>query len=314
MAPRDDSGLYDPRYERDSCGFGLIADLDNRAEPLAWSRPRSPRSRAWPTVAPSPPMATVGDGCGVLLHRPEILPARDRRRSRHPPRAGVHRRHRVPAARRRGSPRTRAACSWPSSSGSRCASPAGAWCRSRARTAARSRWPACRESSRSSSSPPPGIGPGQLPARACSWPGARRKRAGSIPEFYVVSLSATTLGYKGMVLPDALPAVFPDLARAELVSSVVVFHQRFSTNTAPRLEAGAAVPPAGAQRRDQHHRRQPPLGRARAASAGRSPRGRLRRTASRWSRLTGSDSHDAWTTCSRCCWSAAWTCCRRCAS
>ena len=36
-----------------------------------------------------------------------------------------------------------------------------------------------------------------------------------------------------MVLPDALPAVFPDLARADLASASVVFHQRFSTNTAP---------------------------------------------------------------------------------
>ena len=30
MAPRDDPGLHDPRYERDSCGFGLIAQLDDK--------------------------------------------------------------------------------------------------------------------------------------------------------------------------------------------------------------------------------------------------------------------------------------------
>src|SRR4249919_3128284 len=36
-----------------------------------------------------------------------------------------------------------------------------------------------------------------------------------------------------MVLPDALARVYPDLARPELASSVVTFHQRFSTNTAP---------------------------------------------------------------------------------
>ncbi|KFN52063.1 hypothetical protein N790_12980, partial [Arenimonas malthae CC-JY-1] len=53
------------------------------------------------------------------------------------------------------------------------------------------------------------------------------------PDFYVVTLSAATLGYKAMVLPEALPRVFPDLARPELASSVIVFHQRFSTNTAP---------------------------------------------------------------------------------
>jgi glutamate synthase (NADPH/NADH) large chain len=53
------------------------------------------------------------------------------------------------------------------------------------------------------------------------------------PGFYVVTLSAVSLGYKAMVLPDALARVFPDLAREDLVSSAVVFHQRFSTNTAP---------------------------------------------------------------------------------
>src|SRR4249919_3131447 len=61
---------------------------------------------------------------------------------------------------------------------------------------------------------------------------SEKSLAGS-PEFYVVTLSATTIGYKAMVLPNDLAAVFPDLARAELASSVVVFHQRFSTNTAP---------------------------------------------------------------------------------
>ena len=52
-------------------------------------------------------------------------------------------------------------------------------------------------------------------------------------DFYVVTLSAQTLGYKAMVLPDDLVALYPDLARADLAASVVVFHQRFSTNTAP---------------------------------------------------------------------------------
>ncbi|RNF83647.1 glutamate synthase large subunit [Montanilutibacter psychrotolerans] len=53
-------------------------------------------------------------------------------------------------------------------------------------------------------------------------------------DFYVVSLSASAIGYKGMVLPDRLVQLFPDLQRAELAASVAVFHQRFSTNTTPR--------------------------------------------------------------------------------
>ncbi|MFZ7096688.1 glutamate synthase large subunit [Luteimonas dalianensis] len=57
---------------------------------------------------------------------------------------------------------------------------------------------------------------------------------GDVDDFYVVNLSARLLGYKGMVLPDRLPQLFPDLARPELAASAVVFHQRFSTNTLPR--------------------------------------------------------------------------------
>ena len=53
-------------------------------------------------------------------------------------------------------------------------------------------------------------------------------------DFYVVSLSADSIGYKGMVLPDRLTQLYPDLQRADLESSVVVFHQRFSTNTSSR--------------------------------------------------------------------------------
>ncbi|MCA0299514.1 MAG: glutamate synthase large subunit [Proteobacteria bacterium] len=56
----------------------------------------------------------------------------------------------------------------------------------------------------------------------------------SAPDFYVVTLSPHAIGYKGMVLPDKLATFYPDLQRAELASSAVVFHQRFSTNTLPR--------------------------------------------------------------------------------
>lgn len=55
-----------------------------------------------------------------------------------------------------------------------------------------------------------------------------------IQDFYLVGLSSRLLGYKGMVLPDVLPQLFPDLQRPDLAARAVVFHQRFSTNTLPR--------------------------------------------------------------------------------
>jgi len=52
--------------------------------------------------------------------------------------------------------------------------------------------------------------------------------------FYVCSLSCQTIIYKGLVMPSDLPAFFLDLQDARLASHIVVFHQRFSTNTLPR--------------------------------------------------------------------------------
>ena len=54
------------------------------------------------------------------------------------------------------------------------------------------------------------------------------------PAFYVPSLSASTIVYKGMVMPEHLTSFYPDLADPRLESSVAVFHQRFSTNTLPQ--------------------------------------------------------------------------------
>ncbi|MGE0580673.1 MAG: glutamate synthase large subunit [Steroidobacteraceae bacterium] len=54
------------------------------------------------------------------------------------------------------------------------------------------------------------------------------------PVFYVPSLSASTLVFKGMVMPQHLGEFYADLVDPRLEASVVVFHQRFSTNTLPQ--------------------------------------------------------------------------------
>ncbi|MBE1160261.1 glutamate synthase large subunit [Dyella acidiphila] len=53
-------------------------------------------------------------------------------------------------------------------------------------------------------------------------------------QFYVVSLSAQVIGYKAMAAPGRLREVFDDLQHPALVADAVVFHQRFSTNTTPQ--------------------------------------------------------------------------------
>ncbi len=52
--------------------------------------------------------------------------------------------------------------------------------------------------------------------------------------FYLPSLSSATIVYKGMVMPTHLAEFYPDLADPRVESSVALFHQRFSTNTLPQ--------------------------------------------------------------------------------
>ncbi|GAB4172368.1 MAG: glutamate synthase large subunit [Geothermobacteraceae bacterium] len=53
-------------------------------------------------------------------------------------------------------------------------------------------------------------------------------------DFYIASFSRTTVSYKGLVMPDYLATLYPDLGQDDFASSFVLFHQRFSTNTLPR--------------------------------------------------------------------------------
>ncbi|MCP1327524.1 glutamate synthase large subunit, partial [Halomonas sp. 707D4] len=53
-------------------------------------------------------------------------------------------------------------------------------------------------------------------------------------DFYVASLSSEVVSYKGLVMPEDLPAFYKDLNDERLETAICVFHQRFSTNTAPR--------------------------------------------------------------------------------
>ncbi|MCB6183287.1 glutamate synthase large subunit [Leeia sp. TBRC 13508] len=51
--------------------------------------------------------------------------------------------------------------------------------------------------------------------------------------FYIPTLSGKVISYKGLVTPENLPVFYPDLQDARFLSSLAVFHQRFSTNTWP---------------------------------------------------------------------------------
>ncbi|MCP4597231.1 glutamate synthase large subunit [Neptuniibacter sp.] len=53
-------------------------------------------------------------------------------------------------------------------------------------------------------------------------------------DFYICSFSDKVISYKGLTMPVDLPVFFKDLADSRLETAVCTYHQRFSTNTAPR--------------------------------------------------------------------------------
>jgi len=230
--PPQTSGLFDPRFEHDSCGFGLIANLDNRPSRWLVDTALSSLARMSHRGAILADGKT-GDGCGVLLHRPDafLRAVADE--------AGIRLGHGFTA----GCvflPRDNAQAE-----------------RARAVLAAELervevRVAGWREVPVEASACGP-IGLASLPrieqifvcpaaamnqsmfARALFL--ARRRaemQLAELEDFYVVSLSPWTLGYKGLVLAPALADFFPDLRHPQMASGVALFHQRFSTNTAPR--------------------------------------------------------------------------------
>ncbi|WP_068545852.1 glutamate synthase large subunit [Thalassotalea crassostreae] len=65
---------------------------------------------------------------------------------------------------------------------------------------------------------------------------ARRRAEKKIEDskFYIASLSCLVTIYKGLVMPKDLPNFYLDLADIRMQSAICVFHQRFSTNTSPQ--------------------------------------------------------------------------------
>ena len=61
-------------------------------------------------------------------------------------------------------------------------------------------------------------------------------RESELPEasyFHIPSLSSQTLVYKGMLLADQIAAFYSDLADSDMASALALVHQRYSTNTFP---------------------------------------------------------------------------------
>jgi len=226
-------GLYEPAYERDSCGFGLIASLDDA--PSHWLVRTAITSLNRLTHRGA--IATdgkTGDGCGLLLKRPEeFLRA---------------------VAAEAGlalGPRFAAGLVFLSRDATQAAAARAALEAALARQGlAPAGWrvvpvgvEACGTEALKSlprieqlfvNCPSVDLDEAAFNRRLFMARRFAERACEADAAFYVPSLSASTIVYKGMVMPQYLAQFYPDLADPRLTSSVAVFHQRFSTNTLPQ--------------------------------------------------------------------------------
>jgi glutamate synthase (NADPH/NADH) large chain len=231
MTERQATGLYDPAFERDSCGFGLIANLDDL--PSHWVVDTAIEALARLThrgaVAAD---GKTGDGCGLLIKFPKAFMRavgedlgfeRNERFAagsvflhQNEDKAGAAREAINTAIREIGLE----VAGWrevptdPSVCGEQAL-----------RTLPRIEQVYVNA--------PDDMPRGRFNRRLFL---ARRRSEQRIGEgaAYIASLSSVTVSYKGMIMPDVLREFYPDLKDTRLESSVCVFHQRFSTNTLPQ--------------------------------------------------------------------------------
>ena len=231
MTERQATGLYDPAYERDSCGFGLIANLDDMPSHWVVETAISALTRLTHRGAVAADGKT-GDGCGLLIKFPkafmraagEELGFRLSERfaagtvflNQDENKAAIARELIVTAIEETGLEAVgwRAVPTDPSVCGEQ----------------ALQTLPRIEQIYVNA----PGSMPrGRFNRRLFL---ARRRAEKRIGEghAYIASLSSVTISYKGMIMPASLPDFYPDLKDPRLESSVCVFHQRFSTNTLPQ--------------------------------------------------------------------------------
>ena len=232
MTARDTTGLYDPSFERDSCGFGLIANIDDRPSHFVVATAISALARLTHRGAVAADGKT-GDGCGLLIKFPETFLRSVGKES------GFELAERFAAGTvflnqdREVAERVKEKIDLALAG---CDLQVAGWRPVPIDPAACGEL-ALRTLPRIEQvfvNAPAGMQRGTFNRQLFI---ARRRAenhfAGIDASAYICSLSAATISYKGMVMPDVLPVFFQDLQDPRLESSVCVFHQRFSTNTLP---------------------------------------------------------------------------------
>jgi glutamate synthase (NADPH/NADH) large chain len=226
------AGLYKEAYERDSCGFGLIASLDDAPTHTLVRTAIASLNRLTHRGAIAEDGKT-GDGCGLLLKKPEPFLRAVAAET------GIKLAERFASglvflsreAQAAGEARVVLAAEL-----KRQGLEVAGWRRVRVNrdacgAEALKTLPAIEQIFVNC---PPAVDEAAFNRRLFAARRLAEKALAGDPAFYVPSLSASTIVFKGMVMPQYLSQFYPDLEDPRLESSVAVFHQRFSTNTLPQ--------------------------------------------------------------------------------
>ena len=231
-----DGHAYDPSSERDNCGVGLVCAIDGKPRREVVELAIRALKAVWHRGAVDADGKT-GDGAGILLSVPQDFFADQVRNTGHKLRPGAI------AVGQIFLPRTdlgaqEAARTIVESEALRFGFYIYGWRQVPVDTSvigekANATRP---EIEQIMLSPPPGM-EGEALERAlflCRKRIEKKVAASAINDFYICSLSARSLIYKGMFLAQNIDDFYPDLRDQRFAAAVAIFHQRYSTNTFPQ--------------------------------------------------------------------------------
>jgi len=231
-----DGHAYDPSSERDNCGVGLVCAIDGKPRREVVELAIKALKAVWHRGAIDADGKT-GDGAGILLSVPQDFFADQVRNTGHRLREGVI------AVGQVFLPRTdlgaqEAARTIVESEALRFGFYIYGWRQVPVDTSvigekANATRP---EIEQIMLSPPAGMDSAALERALylCRKRIEKRIAASAINEFYICSLSARSLIYKGMFLAESIDTFYPDLQDERFSAAVAIFHQRYSTNTFPQ--------------------------------------------------------------------------------
>jgi len=225
------SGLYSPEFERDNCGFGLIAQMDDK--PSHWLVQTAIESLARMTHRGGISAdGKSGDGCGLLLKKPDAFMREEAGKLGFKLgelyAAGVVflSQDQALAARARETLEREIASEGLEFVGWRVL-PTDP---SQLGRQALEKLPVIEHAYVNA---PAGMDARLFDTKLYI---ARRRTEKQLTDdatFYIPTLSSQVLSYKGLMMPEDLPRFYLDLQDERLATSQCVFHQRFSTNTFP---------------------------------------------------------------------------------